>query len=468
MMNRILRTIFLLFMMVGLAQLALAQHEIEEINEDDPDKTLFGKVLQKGRFEFHLRSYFMATQNQGSLLDYSTWGTGAGIGYFSPRWRGLGAGFSGFFVFRHFENNVTAIDPLTQSSNRYEILLYDLQNPNNHKDLDRLEEFFLSYEKESISIWAGRHHFESPFLNASDNRMRPNLFSGFSVGVKPGKLGVKASWFSHVISRGSLEWLSVHESFGLYNTGINPLGSEESYKHHVDSKGIASLGLDYDSDHAKIESWSYLAEGVFGLSMLQATGQISINSGPQFLWGVQGFYESAVGNGGNDNPKKAYILPDEHTNGVGLRGGIKWSNSKLTLNFLKISDNGRFLFPREWGREDFFVSLPRERFEGLGGLDVKMIKYDQSLVHDKLKIGIGLSYVDNPDQNDFRLNKYGIPDYYQMSGLVDYRLQGFFRGLDLQLQVVGKKEAPNQELSPGNVINKVNMMNYSFIVDYRF
>jgi len=454
--------------MIGWPELALAQHEMAEQNENDPDKTLFGKVLRKGRFEFHLRSFFMATQNQGSLLDYNTWGTGAGLGYFSPRWKGFGMGFSGFFVFRHFENNVTAIDPLTESKNRYEILLYDLQKPTNHKDLDRLEEFYLSYEKESLSIWIGRHHFNSPFLNASDNRMRPNLFSGVSVGIKPGKLGINASWFSHVISRGSLEWLTVEESFGLYNTGRNPLESDQSYRHHIDSKGIVSFGIEYSSNRTKIESWNYLAEGVFGLSSLQATGDFNLNSGPQLLWGAQGFYESAVGNGGNDTPEKAYILPNEQTNGFGLRGGIKWSESKLTLNFLRISDKGRFLFPREWGREQFFVSLPRERFEGLGGLDVKMIQFDQHLVNEKLKVGMGFSYVNNPDQNDFRLNKYGIPDYYQVSGLVDYKFEGFFRGLDLQLLVVGKKESNNQELSPEYLINKVNMVNYNFIVDYRF
>jgi hypothetical protein len=467
-MTLVFRIFVLVLLWLVWSQLALAQHGSVETKEHDPDKKMFGKILESGDFEFHLRSYFMATQNQGSLMDYSTWGTGAGLGYFSPRWKGLGLGFSGFFVFRHFENNVTAIDPLTQRTNRYEILLYDLHHPNNHKDLDRLEEFYISYEKESISIWAGRHLFESPFLNASDNRMRPNVFSGFSVGLKPGKLGIKAAWFTHVISRGSLEWLTVEESFGFYNTGHNPLDSDENYKHHIDSEGIATLGLEYYLDQAKIESWSYVAEGVFSLSMLQATGNIKTESGPELLWGIQGLYESAIGNGGNENPEKAYILPGEHTYGFGLRGGLKWTHSELTLNFLKISDQGRFLFPREWGREQFFVSLPRERFEGLGGVDVKMIQYDQKLIQDKLKIGFGFSYVDNPDQNDFRLNKYSIPDYYQVSGLVDYRFKGFFQGLDLQLLVVGKKEGPGQKISLENMINRVNMINYNLIIDYRF
>lgn len=467
-MITVFRKFTILFALIVCIQPAWSQHGGQVSTVHDPDKKLFGKILESGDFEFHLRSYFMATQNQGNLLDYSTWGTGAGLGYFSPRWKGLGLGFSGFFVFRHFENNVTAIDPLTQRSNRYEILLYDLHHPNNHKDLDRLEEFYISYEKESISIWAGRHLFESPFLNASDNRMRPNVFSGVSIGFKPGNLEIKASWFTHVISRGSLEWLPVEKSFGFYNTGQNPLGSEENYKQHINSEGIATLGLEYIIDQTKIESWSYVAEGVFGLSTLQASGNIKTQSGPKLLWGIQGFYESAIGNGGNANPERAYILPGENTNGFGLRGGLKWTHSELTLNFLKISDQGRFLFPREWGREQFFVSLPRERFEGLGGVDVKMLKFDQNLVQDKLKLGLGFSYVDNPDHNNFRLNKYGIPDYYQFSSLVDYRFNGFFQGLDLQLLVVGKKEGPNQKIALNDVINRVNMVNYNLILDYRF
>ena len=105
----------------------LAQHESKEEHSHSEDSTekLFGKVLESGSFEFHLRSYFMATVNQGDLTNYSTWGTGAGLGYFSPRWKGFGVGFSGFFVFRHFENNVTQLDPTTGVANRYEATLFD-------------------------------------------------------------------------------------------------------------------------------------------------------------------------------------------------------------------------------------------------------------------------------------------------------------------------------------------------------
>jgi len=48
---------------------------------------------------------------------------------------------------------------------------------------------------------------------------------------------------------------------------IIPLDSDENYKHHIDSRRIATLGLELLTlIKPKIESWSYVAEGVFSLS----------------------------------------------------------------------------------------------------------------------------------------------------------------------------------------------------------
>jgi hypothetical protein len=467
-MRNLLHINLFLLLLFSWSHQTFAQHGVEKSDENDPDETLFGNVLKKGSFEFHLRSYFMATQNQGSLLDYNTWGTGAGIGYFSPRWKGFGVGFSGFFVFRHFEKNVTAIDPQTQSPNRYEILLYDLHHPENSHDMDRLEEFYLSYEKEKFSTWFGRHHFESPLLNASDNRMRPNLFSGLSVDYRPGKLRFTGAWFTHLISRGSLEWLSVEESIGFYSTGRNPTGSEENYRHHLGSKGIGVFGLEFENENIQLNSWNYLAEGIFATTFGEVTGNLPISNGNKFLYGIQGVYQSSVGDGGNPDPAKAYTLPGEKTYGAGLRGGIHFGHSELTLNYLGISDNGRFLFPREWGREKFFVSMQRERFEGLGGAHALGLLFDQTFIHDKLKVSVGASHVQTPDIENIKLNKYGIPNYYHFTGLVDYRFSGFFKGLDLQLLIAHKNEDLDREIPLEYVINRVNVTNLNLILDYRF
>ncbi|WP_373399401.1 hypothetical protein V8V91_06675 [Algoriphagus halophilus] len=75
-------------------------------------------------------------------------------------------------------------------------------------------------------------------------------------------------------------------------------------------------------------------------------------------------FQAAIGDGGNPDPAKAYILPGEKSSAFGMRAGLSWSHSKWTLNYLGFSDQGRFLFPREWGRES---SL--QVFQGSGSKD---------------------------------------------------------------------------------------------------
>ncbi|MBC6368671.1 hypothetical protein [Algoriphagus sp. AK58] len=463
-----LRGIAVISLLFGINGNLIAQHHEETSTDTASNIKMFGKILNTGKFEFHLRSYYMHTENAPGLLDYSTWGTGAGLGYFSPRWKGLGVGFSGFFVFRHFENNLTLTDPATGLANRYEITLFDVHHPENYHDMDRLEEFFVSFQNENISAWFGRHHFESPLLNASDNRMRPNLFSGFSGTYSNRELKFTGAWFTHLISRGSLEWVSVEESLGFYNTGRNPIGSDETYTHHVDSRGIGVLGVEYSQNNVKAQSWTYLAEGIFATTFGEVTGSKPISQTGNLLYGIQGFYQTALGNGGNPDPAMAYTLPDERTHGIGLRGGVHKGHDELTLNFLYIADQGRFLFPREWGREKFFVSMQRERFEGMGGVHAIGLNYDKTFIKDKLKVSLGASHVQTPDLENPALNKYGLPNYLHFTGMVDYRFDGFFKGLDIQFLVAHKNEDRKEEIPLEYVINRVNMTNINIILDYRF
>lgn len=466
-----LKAFLIAIYVLGILPRVEAQHPTSPETSVDSTETkkMFGKVLNAGDFEFHLRSYYMHTNNSHGLLDYSAWGTGAGLGYFSPRWKGLGVGFSGFFVFRHLENNLKELDPQTGMGNRYEITLFDVHHPENSKDMDRLEEFFISYEDQKFSSWFGRHHFESPLLNASDNRLRPNLFSGFS-GTYTSTNGLKLSgaWFSHLISRGSLEWSTVKESFGFYSAGRNPFGVDETYTHHIESKGIGVIGLEYSKDKFQVQSWNYLAEGVFVTNFSEVTGTIASFPTKSWFYGAQGFIQQTIGNGGNQDPEKAYALPKEKTHGIGLKSGMHWGHNDLAVNFLYISDNGRFLFPREWGREKFFISMQRERFEGMGGVSALGLSYDHSFIHDKLKVSFASSYVQTPGLENLRLNKYGLPNYFHFVGLVDYRFEGFFKGLDLQLLVAHKNEDSAQEIPLEYVINRVNMTNLNLILDYRF
>jgi hypothetical protein len=195
-----LLTLFILIAHVYFAQSqSNEQHKHgHKILANDSLPPRLGHDLDKGSFEFHARSFFMQTLNRGEILDYNAMGAGAGIGYYSPSWKGFHFGFSGFFVFQIFENNIYKEDPITNNTNRYEILLFDMNDLDNKRDLDRLEELYLLYEHEDLEFVLGRQKFESPLLNEQDNRMRANLFNGISINYSPKHWEIHAAWFNQV------------------------------------------------------------------------------------------------------------------------------------------------------------------------------------------------------------------------------------------------------------------------------
>lgn len=133
-----------------------------------------------------------------------------------------------------------------------------------------------------------------------------------------------------------------------------------------------------------------------------------------------------------------------------------------------IHNRGRFLFPREWGREQFYVSLPRERLEGNGGVNAYTLLYSYLPYLKKWYVQSGLSKVDMPSVNDLRLNKYGVPSYYHLMLLADYKFEGYLEGLDIKMIVAHKLSQNPDEVEDVYRINRVDLWNFSCIVDYRF
>ena len=156
---------FLFGILLFINVFLFSQHEHGHYILPDSDslERKLGRDLDKGRFEFHARSFFMSTVNRGDLLDYSAMAAGAGLGYYSPKWKGFHFGFSGFFVFQLFEHNIYKSDPTTNNTNRYEILLFDMNDFSNRRDLDRLEEFYLQITYHLLKRF--HYSFLSPHLS---------------------------------------------------------------------------------------------------------------------------------------------------------------------------------------------------------------------------------------------------------------------------------------------------------------
>lgn len=440
---------------------------------DSKDSTVVssGKLadeLKKGKVDFHLKSFFMATQNRGELLNYSTLAAGAGIGYTSPEWKGFQARFNGFFTFQLFENNIRIADPATGAGNRYEILLYDMNDVRNTNKLDRLEELYISYRYKKLSLKLGRQRVQSPLLNEQDNRMRPNVFGGLSATYAAKDLKITGMWIKSVTIRGTVDWYQIEDSYGVYPFGRNPLGQPSGYKGNIQSKGIAMLGAQYHKSGLTAQAWNYYAENVFNISFAQLDYQKSLDNGLRIHMGAQGFHQFAVRDGGNEYVQKAYIMPEEKVNAFGGKMGVFYRKHNLSVNFLSIGDGGRFLFPREWGRENLFASLNRERYEGSGDMRAYVLKYDIATPVEGLFTQFGAGLINHSEVDNFRSNKYGIPSYYHFTGLAEYKFKDYFEGLNLQLLVVNKTAKDGASIPDNLRINRVDLWNFNLIMDYKF
>jgi hypothetical protein len=458
--------IVILMMFLPFALNAQEKHfEMDSVNRSE---ATLGEFLKSGEVDFHVRSFLMGTRNRGALLNYSTMAFGGGLGYYSPSFKGFHVGFSGFFVFQLFEQNVRIADPTTGNVNRYEILLYDMNDLTNTRDLDRLEHLYVSYLNKGFQVVFGRQSVNTPLLNEQDNRMRPNTFSGLTVRYRDKGWDLYSGWFSHVTMRGTVDWYSIEESFGVYPFGRSPFGEASLYKGNIESRGIGMFGMKRNLNHAgSIEAWNYYADNVFNTSFAQTDWVLDLDMVNLDL-GVQGFYQTPTGTGGNETSALAYIMPGEQTFGVGSKVGLRQGAHGISMNFLGISDRGRFLFPREWGRERFYASLPRERFEGNGGVIALTAKYDWRPTGKNWSGTLGASSVNNPSIYNFQLNKYGVPSYYHFVGELDYRFDGYLKGLDMRFLLVNKTAKNPQEVPDRFRINRVDMWNVNLVLDYRF
>ena len=142
------------------------------------DTGAISKAFQYGVMQGHFRYFSMFTDNQAQLSDYYALAGGGGIRYETAPYHGLQFAVSGFYIFNLASSDLGIPDSLSGSKSRYELGLFDLEDPENKKDLDRLEEFYLKYTKSKSSITLGRQLINTPFINLQDGRMRPTGVEG--------------------------------------------------------------------------------------------------------------------------------------------------------------------------------------------------------------------------------------------------------------------------------------------------
>jgi hypothetical protein len=184
------------------------------------------------------------------------------------------------------------------------------------------------------------------------------------------------------------------------------------------------------------------------------------------LLGFQIIRQDAINDGGNSDQNLTYVKKGSHSWVFGARAGVRNETQQLTFNYTRITAHGRFLMPREWGREPLFTFLPRERNEGFGDVHAMNVVYSKKAGNISASAGYGHYYL--PDVYDFRLNKYGIPSYTQFNLGVKYEFDKKLKGLDAEFLYVRKDELGNTYENLEYIMNKVNLNHFNLVLNYHF
>lgn len=433
---------------LALASGISAQHEVDYPSEHKKFhshkndsihsvKDFFTKGIAHG----HIRNYSMATIHEGNLSDYWTHAIGGALRYETAEWNGLSFGVKGIFTFEAFGMDLTEKDELIDRSAKWEKELYDVNRPGENTDLDRLEELFVRYSIGESDVRIGKIDInQGPLLLRRDGRMKPFAFRGAWAQINEFEgHELTIGYIDGVSPRGMTEWFSLNEAIGLLGNGRQPDGSPADYQDGTGIDWIAVIGIRKDlRENLKLSFWNYLFDKDMDIAWFQADYRQG-----QWIAGLQYVHQSALAGQDDLEYSSRFIQEDESADLLSLRLGIapEKSNWEFTTAYLHAFDNGRFLFPKELGREDFYVSHPRFWIDGLGKTDVYMVQAEYkspSKKKGRFKMKARFSQLDAPAQDDFRFNKYAQPSIYQAMVFPRYEFHSSLEGVELGLLYVWK------------------------------
>lgn len=438
--------------------------ESERLEKADTSSLLHS--LLKGKWSGQARYFFMATDNRHPLTDYYAHAAGLQAKYATAEYNNFSAGISGGMVVNLHSANISRADTATGQTSRYETALFDITKPGK-KSAARINELYVQYRTASGSVKLGRQLLNTPFINLQDGRMNTTAVEALWIDLGSGDNKFKGGVITRILPRSTYTSFTVGNSIGIYPQGVNIDGSPSAYGNQVSSRGIVLLGaIKKLSPGLKVSGWNQFVENIFNTSVLQLDG--TTTSGRSKLEAsLQYTHQQKINDGGNADPQKSYFA---HTasNVVSTSSGWQFQGWDISLNYTHIFKNGRFLMPREWGREPFFTFLPRERNEGFGNVNAYVMKVGYTSPKAGLGASVYAGHFQLPGVTNQALNKYRMPSYHQLNAGLRYTSPQASKGFDVQLLYVLKKNAGELPESNSFVINKVDMSLLNVIINFSF
>ena len=382
--------------------------------------------------------------------------------------------------------------------NRYEIGLFDIQNPS-LKSFGNVNRLNLFYSHKNFEIGVGRIIPMNPFLNAQDGRLRPTYIQGVQstyVGHSKNaklKYTVQFNFATDILARSTAQWKSMNSSIGIYPQGVSVSGKPAQYNQVNTTFGnvvffpAIKLNYQYSEDKKSAKSIE-LNHHVLYMNRLMLTNMATLihdhsinekyNVGISAMWIHQKFLVDSTGL----SAEKRYAETNEISNVYSGQFSFNYKGRKtehsLKLAATHISKDGRYLMPREWGRDPFFTFMPRERNEGLGNVQAYTINYqlNRNLIVPNaflksITLDLGYGNYKLPDVKNYTLNKYGMPSYEQLNVSMDFYFGyknsvGKYNSFSLKFWYIQKINSGNTYDLTKYITNKVDMSQVNIVLNY--
>lgn len=417
--------------------------------------------------EVHFRTFWMSTSYPQDFKNDYALGSSLSLGgkmTFAEKWT--------FQVgYRMFGNvassSIWESDPLTGQSNRYETGLFDLLTPGDDF-FGKLELLNLAYSGEKWGAKIGRFGINTPWINPQDGRLSPTGVEGIEAWLSPSENWKLKAWWIHQMSvRGSSEWLGVGQSIGVFPVGRDVFAQPSRYAGNTESGFIGIFQAEFKSE--RLGRFEFTETFVQNISNTLTLTWNDFWQGPgsdsQWLGGLQLGLQHGVGYGGNELESLRYKDPEDVNASLSAKFGFKSKRWLTHLNFTRLGGTGRWLSPREWGRDPFFTFIPRERNEGFESVTAAtwFVSYSPESLPLEFYTHLGMHRL--PDTSDAEANKYNFPSYRQTNFGVKFSPEKLQK-TNFHLLIMNKEALDAEGLAPGQRYNKLEMWHINLMVDF--
>lgn len=425
----------------------------------------------KGQFTGQVKDYFMATINQGELRDYYTNALGGTLKYETPTFHGLQFALRGRVAYRTINDNINDPDPIVHRSASWERELYDRGAPEKSHNITQIEELYarLYFSKSKLTL--GKIDLnDSPLFLSRNGRMNGFYYRGFWGELEEWKnRKIVLGWINGVAIRGRTDWNAISEAIGINNNGFAPNGERSSYKNTTNTKGIGVLSYQQQfGKKLKLQTWNYFFHRITNISWFQLDYQDKhLILGGQLAYQIPLEFQSRL------EYINRFMQPDEKGIVLNVKAGIrnKGRGWEISANYLHAFDSGRFLFPREIGRENFYASQPRTWLDGHGLTDIYMLRFIYKPKNENFKnwrFDLRLSRINTPGLDKLEFNKYNIPSFNQITLDVRHRFNGLLKGLNLRFLYVTRFTTDTTDFNPTDIFYRTNYHHFNLISTVEF